>query len=65
MTNVTLNAVVSNFTAVTTDNKTIQLTDYLGKNVVLYFYPKDNTPGCTQEAEDFRDNYPQFEALIP
>jgi thioredoxin-dependent peroxiredoxin len=63
MTNVTLNAVVSNFTAVTTDNKTIQLTDYLGKNVVLYFYPKDNTPGCTQEAENFRDNYPQFEAL--
>jgi peroxiredoxin Q/BCP len=32
------------------------LADYVGQNVVLYFYPKDNTPGCTQEACDFRDN---------
>lgn len=32
------------------------LADYMGKTVVLYFYPKDNTPGCTQEACDFRDN---------
>lgn len=32
------------------------LADYAGKNVVIYFYPKDNTPGCTQEACDFRDN---------
>jgi peroxiredoxin Q/BCP len=35
----------------------------LGKPWVLYFYPKDNTPGCTLEAQDFRDQHPQFQAL--
>lgn len=35
----------------------IKLTDFLGKKVILYFYPKDNTPGCTTEACNFRDNY--------
>ena len=39
------------------------LKDYLGDWVVLYFYPKDSTPGCTQEGRDFRDMYPSFEAL--
>jgi peroxiredoxin Q/BCP len=34
-----------------------------GKNLVLYFYPKDNTPGCTQEGEDFRDLYKKFKKL--
>jgi len=38
----------------------ISLADYRGKKVVLYFYPKDNTPGCTTEACDLRDNYSQF-----
>lgn len=37
--------------------KEYSLTDFKGQNVVLYFYPKDNTPGCTQEACDFRDNF--------
>ncbi len=37
--------------------ETINLSDYLGKKVILYFYPKDNTPGCTTEACNFRDNY--------
>ena len=37
--------------------------DLIGKNVVLYFYPKDNTPGCTQEGEDFRDLYKEFKKL--
>ena len=37
--------------------KTISLTDYKGKKLVLYFYPKDDTPGCTAEACDLRDNY--------
>ena len=36
---------------------TIKLSDYRGKKVILYFYPKDNTPGCTTEACNFRDNY--------
>jgi peroxiredoxin Q/BCP len=37
--------------------KEYSLADFSGKEVILYFYPKDNTPGCTQEACDFRDNY--------
>jgi len=39
------------------DGKTIKLSDYTGKKVVLYFYPKDNTPGCTAEACNLRDNH--------
>jgi len=42
------------------DGKTHSLKDYLGKKVVLYFYPKDNTPGCTTEACSFRDEYSVF-----
>ncbi len=40
-----------------------RLQDYRGQTVVLYFYPKDATPGCTTEGQDFRDAYPQFQAL--
>ena len=39
------------------NEKTYSLSDFAGQNLVLYFYPKDNTPGCTQEACDFRDNF--------
>lgn len=39
------------------DGNTVTLDQFIGKTVVLYFYPKDNTPGCTAEACDFRDNY--------
>jgi len=42
------------------DGAVHRLTDYAGRPVVLYFYPKDDTPGCTTEACDFRDNLPQF-----
>jgi len=42
------------------DGKTIKLSDFTGKKVVLYFYPKDNTPGCTAEACSLRDNYEEF-----
>ena len=38
----------------------IKLSDLLGKNVIIYFYPKDDTPGCTKEACDFRDKLPNF-----
>jgi peroxiredoxin Q/BCP len=41
----------------------IKLQDFLGQKIVLYFYPKDNTPGCTQEACDFRDFNSEFEKL--
>lgn len=42
------------------NGKTIKLSDLKGKKVVLYFYPKDNTPGCTAQACDLRDNYGRF-----
>jgi len=45
------------------DNKIHSLSDYLGKWVVLYFYPKDDTPGCTKEATNFRDNIDKFKSL--
>ncbi len=45
------------------DDKTISLSDYKGKNVVLYFYPKDNTSGCTKEACNFRDEFPKFKNI--
>lgn len=46
-----------------TDDQTFRLSDLRGRYVVLYFYPKDNTPGCTTEGQDFRDHYDEFEAL--
>lgn len=42
-------------------NKPRKLSDYRGRNVVLYFYPKDDTPGCTKEACNFRDDYSAYE----
>jgi peroxiredoxin Q/BCP len=42
---------------------TVRLSDFKGKNVILYFYPKDDTSGCTQEACDFRDNIQTFENI--
>ena len=44
------------------DGNTIRLSDFLGKKVVLYFYPKDNTPGCTRQACAFSASYEQFKA---
>ena len=49
------------FTAVTDTGETVKLSDYRGKRVVLYFYPKDDTPGCTTQSCGFRDAYPQIE----
>jgi peroxiredoxin Q/BCP len=51
------------FSATTDDGSTLALSDLRGKNVVLYFYPKDDTPGCTTEACDFRDNLAQLTSL--
>ncbi len=45
-----------------TGDKTVKLSDFKGKNVVLYFYPKDSTPGCTLEGQEFRDNIRKFRA---
>jgi thioredoxin-dependent peroxiredoxin len=49
------------FTTQDTSGKTVSLENYAGKNVVLYFYPKDDTPGCTKEACSFRDNYSAYQ----
>jgi len=63
MASLTLGNPVSDFQAVSTGEKIIHLHDFLGKWLVLYFYPKDNTPGCTQEGQAFRDHGDQFDAF--
>ena len=55
-----LNRVVADFTAEATRNKTIRLKDLRGQKVVLYFYPKDSTPGCTTEGRDFTQLHARF-----
>ena len=54
---------VKNFQLPATGEKTIKLNDLKDQNVVIYFYPKDNTPGCTKESENFRDNIKKFSKL--
>lgn len=56
----TLNRVVKNFSCTATGDQTIELKSLRGKKVVLYFYPKDATPGCTTEGQDFRDLHAKF-----
>lgn len=51
-----------NFTLTDKDGVTVSLSDYLGKKVVLYFYPKDNTPGCTRQACTFASAYEDFKS---
>jgi peroxiredoxin Q/BCP len=63
MTQVTIGQLAPDFTANATGGKTIKLSDYKGQFVLLYFYPKDNTAGCTQQAQNFRDASAQFAAL--
>ncbi len=60
---ISINKKIPDFEAKATGDKTVRLSDYLGHYVVLYFYPKDSTPGCTQEGQDFRDNYDKFKGL--
>ena len=51
---------VQPITCSATSDLTVQIPDNQGRNIVLYFYPKDSTPGCTTEGQDFRDNYQAF-----
>ncbi len=51
------------FSARNQDGKTVKLSEFLGKRVLLYFYPKDNTPGCTAEAKSFTGDYDKFQKL--
>ena len=53
---------VPDFSAALTSGKTFQLSAYAGRHLVLYFYPKDDTPGCTTEGGDFRNHYAAFQA---
>ncbi|SFA77406.1 peroxiredoxin Q/BCP [Collimonas sp. OK607] len=56
-----INMTVPDFSAAMTGEQTFQLSKYHGQKIVLYFYPKDNTPGCTTEAIQFRDMYAEFQ----
>jgi len=56
-----INMTVPDFSAAMTGEQTFQLSNYHGQKIVLYFYPKDNTPGCTTEAIQFRDLYAEFQ----
>lgn len=60
---VTVGQPVPEFSAAATGDSTLKLSELQGKNVVLYFYPKDNTPGCTTEGQEFRDAHDEFTAL--
>ena len=60
MSTVQLGKRVPAFALPATGDQSIRLSSLKGKNVVMYFYPKDSTPGCTREGQDFRDNYQKF-----
>ena len=60
MAKVKLGKKIPDFTATATNNSVFTLSENMGKNIVIYFYPKDNTPGCTKEGEDFRDQFEVF-----
>lgn len=60
MSKVNIGKKVPNFELPATGEQNIKLSDLKGKKVVIYFYPKDSTPGCTTEGQDFRDNYNKF-----
>lgn len=53
---------IPDLTLAATGARELSLKSFKGRPLVVYFYPKDNTPGCTQEGQDFRDLYPEFQA---
>jgi peroxiredoxin Q/BCP len=63
MAKIVLNHVVPDFSLPSTNGKEISLSSLQGKNVVLYFYPRDCTSGCTLEGQHFRDNFDEFKKL--
>ncbi len=50
------------FTTIDDEGNTVSLSDFQGKTVVLYFYPKDDTPGCTKQAQSFRDSFTEYQS---
>ena len=63
MTTPSIGDTIKNFSRPATGDQIVELSDLNGKNIVLYFYPKDSTAGCTTEGQDFRDNIKAFEQL--
>ena len=63
MSKVTLDKPVDDFELPSTGEKMVRLSDLRGQNVLIYFYPKDNTPGCTLEGQQFRDHIDEFAQL--
>ncbi len=61
MTTTMLNKPITDFELPATSGKTFKLSNHQGKTLVIYFYPKDNTPGCTSQGMQFRDQYAQFQ----
>ena len=55
-----LDTLINDFECATTGSQTFKLSDYRGKTLIIYFYPKDSTPGCTTEAQQFRDLHAAF-----
>ena len=60
---VELGKAIPKFSIAATGEQDISAEQYIGKWLIIYFYPKDNTPGCTTEGKDFRDHYAEFEKL--
>ncbi len=60
MNSVSIDKKVPNFELPATGEQTLKLADFNGKKLVIYFYPRDSTPGCTTEGQNFRDNYSKF-----
>ena len=63
MENINLNGKVPNFELEGTNNLSFNLSSFLGKYIVIYFYPKDSTPGCTNEGIDFTENINKFKKM--
>lgn len=61
MSTIKINQTIPSLTVQATSGKTFKLTDLKGNNLILYFYPKDSTPGCTLEGQAFRDHYADFQ----
>ena len=63
MSGIKVGSKVQNFSLEGTSNLQFNLNDFTGKNIIIYFYPKDSTPGCTNEGIDFKDLYESFKNL--
>lgn len=63
MTTINIGQPVPEFSALINGGETFTLSQLQGRNIVLYFYPKDNTPGCTTEGQDFKDHFETFQTL--